>query len=139
MDGVICDFKKASENHPNKENFKGRPDLLPNIFRDLEIISGAKEGLDFLLNNFDTYILSSPSWDNYDSWTHKRLWVEKNLDKRFRKKLILSHNKSLQLGDYLIDDNPWNGAKNFKGKWIKYGSIEFANWEAITKYLKAKL
>ena len=135
MDGVLCDFEKGVREHSQKKLFKNRPDLLPNIFRDLNLIDGAKVALDKLNQNFEVYILSSPSWDNYDSWTQKRLWVEKNLGPYMRKKLILSHHKNLQIGDYLIDDNPWNGAKEFKGEWIHFGSKKFPNWETIIKYL----
>ncbi len=135
MDGVLCDFNKAAKKHPQKELYPGRPDLLPNIFKNLDLINGAKESLEILIKKFDVYILSSPSWDNYDSWTHKRLWVEKNLGAYIRKKLILSHHKHLQLGDYLIDDNPWNGAKEFKGEWIQFGSSAFPSWKEIINYL----
>ena len=138
MDGVLCDFKKAALNSEEKDNYPHRPDLIPNIFRDLELIPGAKEGVNFLNDNFTTYILSSPSWDNYESWTHKRLWVEKNLGNKFRKKLILSHNKSLCAGDYLIDDNPWNGAKEFKGEWIQFGAGNFSDWISVINYFKKK-
>ena len=138
MDGVLCDFHEAINSHPQRKLFPGRPDLLPNIFKDLKLIYGAKEGFNYLIEKFDTYILSSPSWDNYNSWTHKRLWVEKFLGDKARKKLILSHNKNLQIGHYLIDDNPRNGAKDFTGKWLQFGSEQYPNWKAIINYFSNK-
>ena len=131
MDGVLSDFNSASKSHTDYEKKDFRPDLIPAIFRELEMIDGAKDGFEFLMENFDTYILSTPSWDNYDSWTHKRLWVSENLGVSARKRLIFSHNKSLLRGNYLIDDNPWNGAKDFRGEWLKFGSKKFPDWNSI--------
>ena len=131
MDGVLSDFNSAVKSHPDFEKKGFRADLIPGIFRKLEIIDGAKEGFEFLMEHFDTYILSTPSWDNYDSWTHKRLWVSENLGISTRKRLILSHNKSLLRGDYLIDDNPWNGAKDFRGEWLQFAGDKFPDWNSI--------
>ena len=139
IDGVLADFNLAAESYPNCKKKSFRPDLIPGIFRNLEIIDGAKDGFDFLMENFETYILSSPSWDNYDSWTHKRLWVEEKLGRKTRKRLILSHNKSLLKGDYLIDDNPWNGAENFEGEWLQFGSSRFPNWKSVISFFKNRI
>ena len=38
-------------------------------------------------------------------------------------------------GDILIDDRPNNGAKDFEGNWIQFGSEEFPDWESILKHL----
>jgi len=38
-------------------------------------------------------------------------------------------------GDILIDDRPNNGAKDFDGKWIQFGSEEFPDWNAVLHYL----
>ena len=139
MDGVLSDFNSTAESHPDFRKKGFRPDLIPGIFRNLEMIDGAREGFEFLMENFETYILSSPSWDNYNSWTHKRLWVSENLGESIRKRLILSHNKSLLRGDYLIDDNPWNGAKDFDGEWLQFGSERFPNWDSINAFLKNRI
>ena len=37
-------------------------------------------------------------------------------------------------GNYLIDDRPFNGASDFKGKWIHFGSKEFPNWKSVLNY-----
>ena len=41
------------------------------------------------------------------------------------------------IGDILIDDSPYNGAKNFEGKWIHYGSVQYPNWSYVMQYLMA--
>jgi 5'-nucleotidase len=50
--------------------------------------------------------------------------------------VIFSHNKHLNQGDYLIDDRKANGAGDFKGMHIHFGTDEFPDWAAVLKYLK---
>ena len=139
LDGVIADFDKARWEHPlcNQTPFKGRPDRIPNIYRDLEPIEGALDAVNQLLDNerLDIYILSTAPWDNPDAWTHKRLWVEKYFGKKIRKRLILCHHKHLLIGDYLIDDRRFNGASEFTGQWIHFGSEEYPNWKVVLEFV----
>jgi 5'-nucleotidase len=135
LDGVIADFKGKVNSKKEWKKSK-RPDLIPNIYRDLELMPGALEAVEILIAKFDVYILSSPSWDNYESWTHKRLWVEKHFANLLRRRLILCNNKSLLKGDYLIDDHSWNGAKEFEGKWIHFGTKEYPNWNTVLKFMR---
>lgn len=141
MDGVLADFEKGRFEHPLSKitPYIGRPDKLPGIYENLEPISNSVESVSELFDNpnFDVYFLSSAPWDNPEAWTHKRLWVAKYFDEKIvRKRLILSHHKHLLIGDYLIDDNPWNGASEFQGKWIHFGSKYFPDWKTILEYLK---
>ena len=69
------------------------------------------------------------------AWSDKLLWVKQYLGDTAHKRLILSHNKNLNRGDYLIDDRTKNGAGEFQGKLIRFGSDEFPNWDAVTRYL----
>ena len=139
LDGVIADFDKARWEHPlcNQTPFKGRPDRIPDIYRDLEPIEGALDAVNQLLDNelLDIYILSTAPWDNPDAWTHKRLWVEKYFGKKIRKRLILCHHKHLLIGDYLIDDRRFNGASEFTGQWIHFGSEEYPNWKVVLEFV----
>ena len=53
------------------------------------------------------------------------------------KKLILTSNKGLLKGDYLIDDNTWNGAGDFEGKHIHFGTDHlFMNWDDVLEYFE---
>jgi len=40
------------------------------------------------------------------------------------------------IGDYLIDDRTVNGAGEFKGELIQFGTEKFPNWEVVLDYLK---
>jgi 5'-nucleotidase len=54
------------------------------------------------------------------------------------KRLILSHHKHLNRGDYLVDDRPNNGASEFEGEWVKFGTDDYPDWPAVTDYLLAE-
>jgi len=140
LDGVIADFEKGREEHPlgKVSPYIGRPDKLPGLFENLEPIEGAISSVNLLLESpdFDIYFLSTAPWDNPDAWTHKRLWIAKFFnEKLIRKKLILCHFKNYLIGDYLIDDRRHNGAENFEGEWLHFGSDKFPNWKSILEYL----
>lgn len=141
LDGVVADFDKGREEHPlgNVTPYIGRPERLPGLYENLKPIKGAIEAVNSLLkdSNYDVYFLSTAPWSNPDAWTHKRLWIAKYFDEKLiRKRLILCHHKQLMIGDYLIDDRRFNGASEFKGKWIHFGSKEFPNWESVLEFLK---
>ena len=69
---------------------------------------------------------------NPHSYMEKRIWVEKHFDYEFTKKLIISPNKGLSIGEYLIDDNiSGKGQENFNGKLIHFGSPRYPNWLTI--------
>jgi 5'(3')-deoxyribonucleotidase len=86
-------------------------------------------------DNFETFFLSTPPWDNPDGWKHKRLWIEKYFGNSARHKLILTARKDLNIGDYLIDDSKFRGPQKFKGEWIEFGSKKFPDWNAVLTYL----
>lgn len=141
LDGVIADFDKGRNAHPLSVTspYIGRPDKLPGVYKDLDPIDNAIDSVNSLLvdEKFDVYFLSTAPWDNPDAWTHKRLWIAKFFnEKLIRKRLILCHHKNLLIGDYLIDDRRFNGASEFTGKWIHFGSDKFPDWMSVIKYIK---
>lgn len=66
----------------------------------------------------------------------KLLWVKRHLGPQAYKRLILTHHKHLNAGDYLIDDRTKNGADRFGGELILFGSERFPGWTAVTAYLR---
>ena len=141
LDGVIADFDKGKKEHPlgNITPYIGRPDKLPGLYENLDPIEHSIESVNNLLYDFryDVYFLSTAPWDNPEAWTHKRLWIAKYFDEKLiKKRLILCHHKQLLLGNYLIDDRPFNGASEFRGKWIHFGSQEFPNWKSVLNYFE---
>ena len=79
---------------------------------------------------------STAPWDNSSAWSDKVEWVKKYLGANGYKRLILSHHKNLNKGDYLIDDRPChNGANDFTGELIHFGSEEYPDWKSVSTYL----
>jgi len=101
----------------------------------MDPLDGGLEAHDILSQKFDTYLLSTAPWENSSAWADKNEWVKKYLGKSAYKRLILSHYKHLNIGDYLIDDRTANGAGQFRGEHIHFGSEKFPDWKAVLSYL----
>ena len=140
MDNVLVDFASAIPRLTlrERERYAGRLDDVPGIFARMDPMDGAVEAFAELAGLFDTYILSTGPWDNPTALSDKLAWVKAHLGAACRKRLILSHNKHLNRGDFLVDDRPNNGAKNFEGKLIVFGSDEFPDWAAVLPYLRQR-
>lgn len=137
MDNTLVNFKWGLDRLSAADliQYEGRIDEIPGYFRSLPPIEGAVEAFHRIAQAFDTYILSTAPWENPSAWKDKLLWVQQYLPEKAHKRLILSHNKHLNRGDYLIDDRDKNGAGHFEGELIRFGSDEFPDWEIVTEYL----
>ena len=137
MDNVLVNFSTGIERLSDKErsDFEGRLDEVPGIFNLMVPIDGAIESYAKLSKSFDTYILSTAPWENHTAWSDKLLWVKRHLGALAYKRLILSHNKHLNAGDYLIDDRLKNGADRFSGEHIHFGTEMFPDWKSVCDYL----
>ena len=141
MDGVLVNFQtginKLSEEE--KIKYKDQEKNVPHIFSKMEPIDGAIEAYIILAEKFDTYILSTAPWNNETALGDKVAWAKKYLGDTIYKRLILSHNKHLNEGHFLIDDRPdKNGAGSFKGELIHFRSQMYPNWKAVLDYLNDK-
>lgn len=147
LDGVVADFDRAIEEHVERlkltyETPEEREKIVdkicedfPNFFEDLEPINGAVESVIKLFEIYEVYFLSSAMWWIPNSYTGKRLWIEKHFGNIAIKRLILTHRKDLNIGDYLVDDRLKNGVVDFRGVHIHYGTEMFPNWDVTYKYL----
>ncbi len=141
MDGVLADFSGGVSGLDEKTRleFDKRHDEVPNIFLNLKPMNGAIEAFEKLAGVFDVYILSTASWNNPTAWSDKLVWVKRHLGDRAHKRLILTHHKNLNLGDFLIDDRITNnGAGGFTGELIHFGSPRFPDWKSVLAYLLTK-
>ena len=91
-----------------------------------------------LTKHFEKYVLSTAPWGNPSAWSDKLLWIKKYLGKLAFKRLILTHHKNLNTGDYLIDDRTARGADSFVGEHIHFGTKKFPDWQSVMKYLRSK-
>ena len=141
MDNVLVDFSSAFKlvEADVLAAYEKNKDEIPHIFSKMDPMEGAIEAYTFLHSHFDTYILSTAPWNNPSAWSEKLLWVKKYLGDVAHKRLILTHHKELNRGDYLIDDRPNNGACDFGGELILFGSPEYPDWKRVLKYMKTQL
>lgn len=137
MDNVLVDFESAVArlDEKTRKKYEGRLDEIPGIFSKMEPMEGAVESFKKLSNHFDTYILSTSPWENPSAWSDKLLWVKKYLGSHAYKRLILTHHKNLNSGDYLIDDRTKNGVDEFTGEHIHFDSERFPDWDSVLNYL----
>jgi len=105
----------------------------------MEPLPGSIEAVKLLSHYFDCYILSTAPWKNIPAWSDKATWVQKyfgnNKESPFFKRLIISHHKNLNKDDFLIDDRTKNGAGEFDGELILFGSEKFPDWDEVIEYL----
>lgn len=76
-----------------------------------------------------------PPWKNTTAYSDKLAWLTKHFGDLFKKRVIITHCKNLCDGDYLVDDRAKNGASEFLGEWVQFGSKRYPDWEEVTRYL----
>ncbi len=137
MDNVLVDFKTgiARIDLDLQKKFEDNLDEVPHSFSLMDPMPDAIESYHKLAQKYDAYILSTSPWENPTAWHDKVVWVRKHLGEVAYKRLILSHNKHLNIGDYLIDDRLKNGADKFKGELIHFGTDKFPDWKSVVQYL----
>jgi 5'(3')-deoxyribonucleotidase len=145
MDGCVADFDKAIKPllapYPDlneQETYDKVDEILPQhpeFFHDLEPMPNSIETVKKLSEVYDIYFLSTPMWIMPESFTGKRIWIEKHFGELAVKRLILTHRKDLNVGDYLIDDRTHNGAGEFTGEHIHFGTEKFPDWDSVYEYL----
>jgi 5'-nucleotidase len=111
LDNTLVDFPSGIGGDPDiVAKYEGRLDEAPGVFALMRPLPGAIDAYRELAHLFDTYILSTAPWLNPSAWQHKLEWVHEHLgadkDSVAYKRLILSHHKNLNRGDFLVDDRP---------------------------------
>ena len=139
MDNVLVDFPSAFARVPEETltEYGEDKDEIPGIFALMDPVPGAVEAFHALAEVFDVYILSTAPWENSSAWSDKLEWVKKHLGEKAWKRLILSHHKNLNQGDFLVDDRDKNGAGEFPGTLIKFVPNE-TSWPELVKELIAQ-
>jgi len=134
LEGIASDVLKE---------FHGREDEIPGVFALMPPMPGAVAAFKELARLFGTYILSTAPWLNPSAWQHKLEWVHLHLGRHkgtvAYKRLILTHHKGVNRGDFLVDDRPHKiGPEAFEGEVIGCGSNEFPDWPTVTAYLRER-
>lgn len=141
MDNVIVDFPSgiAKLDEKTRSKFEKHYDEVEGIFSLMDPMPNAIESVKKLAEYYDIYVLSTAPWNNPSAWIDKINWIQKyfgkDRDSVLYKRLILSHHKNLNQGDFLIDDRTRNGVDKFKGEHIHFGTDQFPNWQSVMDYL----
>ena len=137
MDNVLVNFQSGLDQLSEEvlQQYEGQLDNILSVFSLMKPLDSAIEAYSTLAGTYDSYILSTAPWGNISSWSDKAAWVQTYLGHTAEKRLILSHNKNLNIGNYLIDDRTANGAGQFMGEHIHFGSEKFPNWKSVLDYL----
>lgn len=144
MDGTLVDFNGYFLDKP--EIPAEELDLHPRVFAEAEAMPGAIEALSALAPHYELFILSTAPWNNPSAASQKIAWIKRHFgdgpESIFYKKVILSHKKFLNLGDFLIDDRLHPG---FAGEHLHFG-VEpdgtpraFPDWQSVQMYLLSRL
>jgi 5'(3')-deoxyribonucleotidase len=149
MDNTVADFYKSAR-HEKDSHVEEYKMWNRHFFLDLEPIPGA-QGAIFNLERmgFDVYILTQPLVGCPESYTDKVLWVQRYMP-TLASKIVMTQNKGLNIGDYLIDDNAAEWKEKFErngGTFIYYPYNKHTNydlteeghireWARIVEYFK---
>lgn len=115
IDDTLADFWSAAAG-PNGEILEYKM-WSKDFFLNLEPLPGAKGAIfDLSKMGFDLWILTQPLAECPESYSDKAKWVQLHFPQLY-KKLILTQDKGLKSGHYLIDDN----AHKWKTKFEKNG------------------
>lgn len=111
-------FRNHAIHDPRYAQELNRIMRLPGFFRHIPIIDGAKRAItEMISKNISIYFVSIPTIDNTTCADDKFRWIEEHFGKEMTKRLILTSDKSLVKGDFLIDD--WTYVKKtIKPEWI---------------------
>ena len=140
MDNVLVNFQSGIDklDERTRQEYDDRWEEVPGIFATMEPVEGAIEAVHKLAEKYDVFILSTAPWKNPSGWADKLSWVTRYFNDVFHKRLILTHRKDLCKGDYIIDDRDKNGAADFEGELIRFGSERFPDWPSVVEYLIGK-
>ena len=76
------------------------------FFRKLPVIPGAIEGIKYLDSKYQVKIVTAPILGARYCLQEKYDWILDNLGESFCNKIIITQDKTIIAGDYLIDDKP---------------------------------
>jgi 5'(3')-deoxyribonucleotidase len=132
MDGVIVDFDGYAKSLGlNGDEMTRRP----GAYLEMSPLPGAIEAVRSVIGmGYDAWLATKPPTGVAFAYSDKAQWVFDHLPE-LRRKLILTHDKGLLKGDYLIDDRPHRAnCSEFSGELIVFK--EGMKWPEILVMLR---
>ena len=103
----MCNWDTTLNYHEEHRALIHEITMRKGFFRNLPIIPGAKEALEFLLSEgHEVRIVTAPKIEHTPCVPEKYAWVEEHLGIDWVRRLILTYDKTFVHGDLLIDDKP---------------------------------
>lgn len=118
----------------------------PGFFADLPVIEGAQEGIRFLQQHYQVYIVTAAS-EFRNAMADKHDWLQAHFPSIHWKQMIFCGDKSVIGTDYMLDDHAFN-LETFRGKGLlftAYHNIEetrfprLNNWEEVIAFFREEL
>lgn len=148
LDDTLADFYKATRGLDGKVQEEKM--YVPDFFFNLQTIPGAQGAVRRILTmGFDVWILSQPLAEHHPSYGDKAKWIGVHFPHLWNK-VILTQDKGLHLGSYLIDDNLEKWKPKFEktgGKFIHFNyNRNLANpdhfhsneWDRVCEFLSTE-
>lgn len=116
------------------------------FFEDLDVIEGAQDGVKALAKECEVWFCSKPLTNNESCVGDKDAWIKRHFPK-LKDRLILAGDKSLIIGDILLDDAPktkwfpravWQPviySQPFNGHGTDWGEFAHFTWQDPIEYL----
>ncbi len=133
LDDTIFDYQTA--HHQGIRAGLTYPQAHYDFYRDLAPLPDAIESIERLASRFDVWFASRPSYLNPLSYTEKRVSIETHFGLAACERLILIPDKSLLIGDVLIDDGDRDGQPCFAGQWLQFGTASYPDWPSVADHI----
>jgi 5'(3')-deoxyribonucleotidase len=132
MDGVLVDFDAYKKTHSLTGDEVKR---MPYAYLSMDAMPGALDGVRSLIGmGHDVWIATKPPTGVPHAYADKVQWVLINLPE-LKRKIVLTHDKSLLIGDVLIDDRPHKAnADKFAGELLHFS--ESFGWPEVLAWFR---
>lgn len=124
----------------DRQNGRERTILYISVEATMERNGKAMESLlkayRFLIERYDVYIVASNPSNDPDYARKMHEFTFETLGVAAHDRLILTNQKNLLYGDFLIDSQTSNGASDFMGTRIEFGSDTFKTWDDVLEYFE---
>lgn len=120
----------------DRQNGVSRPVLFISLSdRLVNHSSGMPKAVEALAQSYEVHIMAAIDYDFPDKAVEAFRWCEANLGVPVWNRVEICNHKNLILADFLIDAEPeLNGAQDFMGTLIHFGSDAFKTWEDVLTY-----
>lgn len=136
MDGVLANFLGSTEIPDHEKEDRNHPAMYkPGFFENLPVNEGAIEAVEALMlsGKYEIWICTKPVYNSSHCYKEKAQWVMKHFP-ALAKRIIMTQDKSLIRGHWLIDDDINN--MGFEGTFMLFDPKQTKrHWAAALEVL----